>query len=204
MDLFLFYNSAMVRFTSSKRAARWLQPKASTQGLWLKQKQKPDTSSAISTDTFLQVTPSSHQTCFVKGDPVQNVPLGLALPSTTPARVQLEALSGVQSWAGLIRKKCSAIALALLMTPVSLLGFLSFSTTSIFSTADCLLLQSDCGSCARAWLAFSLSGQETKTRLPTSRTRPTERCCQTMPTSVQKGTTPVLVSVYTGHAGKLH
>lgn len=82
-----------------------------------------------------------------------------------PAKMQLQALSCVQSWAESLGKKCDAlhyIAITLLMISVILLSFVSFSTMSIFSNDDRLLLQTDCWNPARAWLAFSSSVQETK------------------------------------------
>lgn len=64
-------------------------------------------------------------------------------PSAAPAKTQLQALGCIQSWSELLRKKRDAlhyIAITLLMISVILLSFLSFSTMSIFSNDDRLLL----------------------------------------------------------------
>lgn len=163
----------------------------------LSRSQKPDTSR----DTCLQVTQSSHSHVLQKGI-LWEGPLGVPLPNTAPAKMQLQALSGVQRWAGLIRKKCSAlhIATTLLMTPVSLLGLFYFSTTSIFSTDDCLLLQSDCGGCARAWLAFSHPGQGTK-QAPHKQNGSHRKMLPDVQ-KVHQSWCPA--PVHTGHAGKLY
>lgn len=177
MFIFLFYNSAMLRFTSSSRAARCLQPKGSTQGLWLEQIWEVWHFQPHFHRHLFAGDPELTQPCFITGDSLRRSLWDCLCPALP---LQLQALCGAQSWAGLIREECSAlhaIAITLLMTPVSLSGFLSFSTTAIFSTDDCLLWQSDCEAALEPGLLSVVLGKE-QNRLPASRIHPTERCCQ--------------------------
>lgn len=148
--------SIIQQFTSSNRAARWFQPKGSTQGLCLKQIWEVwHFQSHFHGHLFagdLELT----QPCLIKGI-LWAGPSGIASAQ--------DAVSGAQSWAGLIRKKHSAlhaIVITVLMTPREFIWLPLFQHHVNIFTDDCLLLQSDCGSCARAWFAFICSGQGTK------------------------------------------
>lgn len=198
--IFLFYNSAMLRFTSSSRAACCLQPKGSTQGLWLEQIWEVWHFQPHFHRHLFAGDPELTQPCFITGDSLRRSLWDCLCPALP---LQLQALCGAQSWAGLIREECSAlhaIAITLLMTPVSLSGFLSFSTTAIFSTDDCLLWQSDCGGCARAWLAFSRSGQGAKQAPSKQNTSHRKMLPDVQKVHQYRCHAPV----YTGHAGKLY
>lgn len=93
------------------------------------------------------------------------LPRGPALPQCCPSQ---DAASGPRLhselvWATQEETRCTALhCYHTLMISVILLSFLSFSTMSIFSNDDRLLLWTDCWNCARAWLAFSSSLQETE------------------------------------------